>query len=39
MVQTSKDGFVEIWDEDENRNAFQLFIDFDKETVEYKPYD
>lgn len=27
--------FVEIWDEDENRNAFQLFIDFDKETVEY----
>ena len=31
--------FVEIWDEDENRNAFQLFIDFDKETVEYKPYD
>lgn len=31
--------FVEIWDEDENRNAFQLFIDFDKHTVEYKPYD
>lgn len=31
--------FVEIWDEDQNRNAFQIFIDFDKETVEYKPYD
>lgn len=31
--------FVEIWDEDENRNAFQLFIDFDHHTVEYKPYD
>lgn len=31
--------FVEIWDEDENRNAFQLFLDFDKEEVEYKPYD
>ena len=31
--------FVEIWDEDKDRNAFQLFIDFDKETVEYKPYD
>ena len=30
---------VEIWDEDKDRNAFQLFIDFDKETVEYKPYD
>ena len=23
--------FVEIWDEDKDRNAFQLFIDFDKE--------
>ena len=31
--------FVEIWDEDENRHAFQLFIDFKKKTVEYKPYD
>ncbi len=31
--------FVEIWDEDENRNAFQLFLDFDTEQVEYKPYD
>ena len=30
--------FVEIWDEDENRNAFQIFLDFDKKTVEIKPY-
>ena len=27
--------FVEIWDEDEDRKAFQLFIDFKKKTVEY----
>lgn len=31
--------FVEIWDEDENRYAFQTFIDFDKQTVEIKNYD
>lgn len=31
--------FVEIWDEDENRNAFQIFIDFKTQEVEYKPYD
>lgn len=31
--------FVEIWDEDENRNAFQLFIDFNTKEVIYKPYD
>lgn len=31
--------FVEIWDEDENRNAFQIFIDFDKKEAIYKPYD
>ena len=31
--------FVEIWDEDEDRKAFQLFIDFKKKTVEYKTYD
>lgn len=31
--------FVEIWDEDEDRNAFQLFIDFVDQSVEYKPYD
>lgn len=31
--------FVEIWDEDENRYAFQTFIDFDKQSVEVKEYD
>ena len=31
--------FVEIWDEDEHRNAFQTFIDFETQTVEIKPYD
>lgn len=31
--------FVEIWDEDENRNAFQIFLDFEKQTIEEKPYD
>ena len=31
--------FVEIWDEDKDRNAFQIFIDFDAENVEIKQYD
>lgn len=31
--------FVEIWDEDENRNAFQIFMDFDTEEVTVKDYD
>ena len=31
--------FVEIWDEDEKRYAFQTFIDFDKKTVVIKNYD
>lgn len=31
--------FVELWDQDEENNAFQIFIDFKKQTVEYKPYD
>lgn len=31
--------FVEIWDEDENRNAFQIFIDFDRQEAWFKPYD
>jgi len=31
--------FVEIWDTDEKNKAFQIFIDFEKETVEYKKYD
>ncbi len=31
--------FVEIWDEDEDRKAYQIFIDFKSKTAEYKPYD
>lgn len=31
--------FVEVWDEDENRKAFQLFIDFDTQSVERRQYD
>lgn len=31
--------FVEIWDEDQDRKAFQLFIDFDENKVEFKQYD
>ena len=32
-------SFVEIWDDDENKKAYQLFLYFDKQEVEYKPYD
>ena len=31
--------FVEIWDEDEERNAYRIFIDFDTEEVIVKAYD
>ena len=31
--------FVEIWDTDEKNQAFQTFIDFEKESVEYCQYD
>ena len=31
--------FVEVWDEDENKKAFQLFIDFDTRSVERRQYD
>lgn len=34
-----KPKFVEIWDEDENRNAFQIFMDFDTKEVTVKAYD
>lgn len=34
-----KPSFVEIWDTDEKNKAYQIFIDFDKQTVEYKKYD
>lgn len=31
--------FVEIWDTSEDNYAYQIFIDFEKESVEVKPYD
>lgn len=31
--------FVEIWEDDEDKNAYQIFIDFKKEEVEIKLYD
>lgn len=31
--------YVEIWDTSEEGYAYQLFIDFDKKSVEVKPYD
>lgn len=38
LIEVTPD-FVEIWDEDENRKAFQIFIDFKTQELEYKPYD
>ena len=31
--------FVEVWDTSEENYAYQIFIDFEKETVEVKQYD
>ena len=31
--------FVEVWDTCEENYAFQIFIDFDKKSVEVKQYD
>ena len=31
--------YVEIWDTSEDGYAFQLFLDFDKKSVEVKQYD
>ena len=31
--------FVEVWDTCEDNYAFQIFIDFEKQSVEVKPYD
>lgn len=31
--------FVEIWEDDENKHAYQIFINFKTEEVEIKPYD
>ena len=32
-------SFVEIWDTSEENYAFQIFIDFEKQSVEVKQYD
>ena len=34
-----KPTFVEIWDTDSKNKAFQIFIDFVNQQVEYKQYD
>ena len=31
--------FVEVWDTTEENYAFQIFIDFEKKSVEVKQYD
>lgn len=31
--------YVEVWDTSEDNYAYQIFIDFDKQSVEVKPYD
>ena len=31
--------FVEVWDTSEDNYAYQIFIDFDKQSVEVKQYD
>ena len=31
--------YVEIWDTSEDNYAYQIFIDFDKKSVEIKQYD
>ena len=31
--------FVEIWDTNDDEIAYQIFIDFKKKSIEYKPYD
>ena len=38
MIEVTPE-FVEIWEDDEEKNAYQIFIDFKKEEVEVKPYD
>ena len=32
-------NFVEVWDTSEDNYAFQIFIDFEKQSVEVKEYD
>ncbi|MCD8222945.1 MAG: pyridoxamine 5'-phosphate oxidase family protein [Clostridiales bacterium] len=31
--------YVEIWDTSDDQYAYQIFLDFEKESVEVKPYD
>ena len=31
--------YVEVWNTSEDNYAYQIFIDFDKQSVEVKPYD
>ncbi len=31
--------YVEVWDTSEDNYAYQIFIDFEKQSVEVKPYD
>ena len=31
--------YVEVWDTTDDNYAFQIFIDFEKQSVEVKPYD
>ena len=31
--------YVEVWDTSEDNYAYQIFIDFEKQAVEVKPYD
>ena len=31
--------YVEVWDTSDDNYAYQIFIDFEKQAVEVKPYD
>ncbi len=38
LIEVTPD-FVEIWDDDDQKNAYQIFIDFKKKQVTVKQYD
>ena len=38
LIEVTPD-FVEIWDDDDKGNAYQILIDFASQSVEVKPYD
>ena len=38
LIEVTPD-FVEIWEDDENKNAYQIFMHFDTKEVEIKYYD